>query len=100
MNRQARDSSDQICMGRWSCVRNPMPYSNWTELHYDFTITGQRGTLWWHTHISWLHVSLYGAIIIHPKKHIAYPYSRPHKELPILFGTELITHEFCIKITV
>lgn len=53
---------------------------------YNFTITGQRGTLWWHAHISWLRASLYGAIIIHPKKHVAYPFPRPHQEVPILLG--------------
>lgn len=53
---------------------------------YNFTITGQRGTLWWHAHISWLRATLYGPIIIHPKKHATYPFPKPHQESPILFG--------------
>ncbi|XP_060202216.1 laccase-4 isoform X2 [Lycium barbarum] len=53
---------------------------------YNFTITGQRGTLFWHAHISWLRATLYGPIIILPKKGVAYPFPQPFKEVPILFG--------------
>ncbi|GAA0147628.1 oxidase [Lithospermum erythrorhizon] len=53
---------------------------------YNFTITGQRGTLWWHAHSSWLRSTVYGPIIIHPKKNVAYPFEKPHKEVPIIFG--------------
>eukprot|EP01018_Ginkgo_biloba_P040823 Gb_14614 [translate_table: standard] len=53
---------------------------------YNFTITGQRGTLRWHAHISWLRASIYGPIIIYPKKHASYPFPKPHQEIPILFG--------------
>ncbi|OIT01152.1 PREDICTED: laccase-17-like [Nicotiana attenuata] len=53
---------------------------------YNFTITGQRGTLFWHAHIFWLRVTLYGPIVILPKKDVAYPFPQPFKEIPILFG--------------
>ncbi|XAR60634.1 Laccase [Bertholletia excelsa] len=53
---------------------------------YNFTIVGQRGTLWWHAHISWLRATLYGPIIIYPKRNVPYPFPKPHKEVPILFG--------------
>ncbi|XP_031276855.1 laccase-17-like [Pistacia vera] len=53
---------------------------------YNFTITGQRGTLLWHAHISWLRSTLYGPIIIFPKRNESYPFRKPHKEIPILFG--------------
>ncbi|KAJ4849173.1 Laccase-17 [Turnera subulata] len=53
---------------------------------YNFTITGQRGTLLWHAHISWLRSSVYGPIIILPRKNDSYPFEKPHKEIPILFG--------------
>ncbi|KAL0347325.1 UNVERIFIED_CONTAM: Laccase-17 [Sesamum calycinum] len=53
---------------------------------YNFTITGQRGTLFWHAHISWLRVTLYGPIIILPKRGVPYPFPQPHKEVPIVFG--------------
>ncbi|KAJ4764071.1 Laccase [Rhynchospora pubera] len=53
---------------------------------YNFTIRGQKGTLFWHAHISWLRVTLYGAIVILPKKGVPYPFPKPYKEVPILFG--------------
>ncbi|EOY07485.1 hypothetical protein SCA6_001483 [Theobroma cacao] len=53
---------------------------------YNFTITGQRGTLLWHAHISWLRATIYGPIIILPKRNESYPFVKPHKEVTILFG--------------
>ncbi|KAL5708810.1 laccase [Ranunculus cassubicifolius] len=53
---------------------------------YNFTIIGQRGTLWWHAHISWLRSTLYGSIIILLKRNVPYPFPKPHKEVPIIFG--------------
>ncbi|CAN4100983.1 unnamed protein product [Withania somnifera] len=53
---------------------------------YNFTITGQRGTLWWHAHISWMRATLYGPLIIYPKHNAFYPFAKPHKEVPIIFG--------------
>lgn len=53
---------------------------------YNFTVTGQRGTLFWHAHISWLRATLYGPIVILPKKGVSYPFPQPHKEVPIIFG--------------
>ncbi|KMT18360.1 hypothetical protein BVRB_2g025150 [Beta vulgaris subsp. vulgaris] len=53
---------------------------------YNFTITGQRGTLWWHAHISWLRSTLYGPIIILPKRGVPYPFPQPYKEVPLIFG--------------
>ncbi|KAJ3683219.1 hypothetical protein LUZ60_013446 [Juncus effusus] len=53
---------------------------------YNFTIVGQRGTLWWHAHISWLRATLYGPIIILPKLGVPYPFTKPYKEVPLIFG--------------
>ncbi|KAL5789547.1 hypothetical protein ACOSQ2_004435 [Xanthoceras sorbifolium] len=53
---------------------------------YNFTIDGQRGTAWWHAHISWLRSTLYGPIIILPKRGVPYPFSKPYKEIPIILG--------------
>ncbi|CAN4080688.1 unnamed protein product [Withania somnifera] len=53
---------------------------------YNFTIIGQRGTFWWHAHISWLRSTLYGPIIILPKKNTPYPFAKPYKEVPVIFG--------------
>lgn len=53
---------------------------------YNFTLTGQRGTLLWHAHISWLRATLHGAIVILPKKKVPYPFPKPHKEKVIILG--------------
>ncbi|PRQ33825.1 putative laccase [Rosa chinensis] len=53
---------------------------------YNFTIIGQRGTLWWHAHISWLRSTIYGPLIILPKRGVPYPFTKPYKEVPIIFG--------------
>ncbi|XP_020114118.1 putative laccase-11 [Ananas comosus] len=53
---------------------------------YNFTIVGQRGTLWWHAHASWLRVTLYGPLIILPKLGVSYPFPQPYKEVPIMLG--------------
>ncbi|CAA3002678.1 laccase-17 isoform X1 [Olea europaea subsp. europaea] len=53
---------------------------------YNFTVTGQRGTLFWHAHISWLRVTVHGAIVILPKRGVPYPFPQPYKEVPIIFG--------------
>ncbi|XAR65899.1 Laccase [Bertholletia excelsa] len=53
---------------------------------YNFTLTGQRGTLLWHAHISWLRATLHGAIVILPKKDVPYPFPKPHKEEIVILG--------------
>ncbi|KAF5750925.1 Laccase-10 [Tripterygium wilfordii] len=54
---------------------------------YNYTIVGQRGTLFWHAHISWLRATVYGPIVILPKLGVPYPFTKPDKEIPpILFG--------------
>ncbi|KAH9311406.1 hypothetical protein KI387_026441, partial [Taxus chinensis] len=54
---------------------------------YRFTITEQEGTLWWHAHSSWLRATVYGALIIYPKKGTNYPFLEPcHETEPIILG--------------
>ncbi|KAL8129921.1 hypothetical protein V2J09_019076 [Rumex salicifolius] len=53
---------------------------------YKFTLTGQRGTLFWHAHILWLRATVHGAIVILPKLGVPYPFPRPHKEEIIVLG--------------
>nr|CAD1817698.1 unnamed protein product [Ananas comosus var. bracteatus] len=53
---------------------------------YNFTLTGQRGTLLWHAHILWLRVTVHGAIVILPKLRVPYPFPAPHKELVVILG--------------
>ena len=55
---------------------------------YNFIVTGQRGTLWWHAHISWIRASVYGAFIIYPKRHVPYPFPKPDKEVPMIIGRD------------
>ncbi|KAK1298895.1 Laccase-22 [Acorus calamus] len=53
---------------------------------YNFTVTGQRGTLLWHAHILWLRATVHGAMVILPKLHVPYPFPVPHKEVIIILG--------------
>ncbi|CAL9039011.1 unnamed protein product [Musa banksii] len=53
---------------------------------YNFTIVGQRGTLFWHAHISWMRATLYGPIVILPQRGVPYPFPKPYKEIPVIFG--------------
>lgn len=54
---------------------------------YNFTITGQRGTLFWHAHVSWMRATLYGPIVILPKRGVPFPFPvKPYKDIPIIFG--------------
>ncbi|BAT84173.1 hypothetical protein LR48_Vigan03g098700 [Vigna angularis] len=53
---------------------------------YNFTLTGQRGTLLWHAHVNWLRSTLHGAIVILPKLGVPYPFPKPDKELVVILG--------------
>ncbi|KAJ4833974.1 Laccase-4 [Turnera subulata] len=53
---------------------------------YNFTITGQRGTLLWHAHILWLRATVHGAIVILPKPAVPYPFPTPDNEEVIVLG--------------
>ncbi|KAI4299453.1 hypothetical protein L6164_032913 [Bauhinia variegata] len=53
---------------------------------YNFTITGQRGTLLWHAHVTWLRATVHGAIVILPKQGTPYPFPKPDKEKIIVLG--------------
>uniref|UniRef100_A0ACD5ZJX0 Uncharacterized protein n=1 Tax=Avena sativa TaxID=4498 RepID=A0ACD5ZJX0_AVESA len=53
---------------------------------YSFRVVGQRGTLWWHAHFSWLRATLYGALVVLPPRGVAYPFPKPYREVPILLG--------------
>ncbi|GFP93856.1 laccase-4 [Phtheirospermum japonicum] len=66
---------------------------------YNYTITGQRGTLLWHAHILWLRATLHGAIVILPKLGVPYPFPKPQHERVIVLGewwksdTEAVVNE-------
>ncbi|XP_016496465.1 laccase-4-like [Nicotiana tabacum] len=53
---------------------------------YNFTITGQRGTLFWHAHILWLRSTVHGAIVILPKLGVPYPFPKPDHEAVVVLA--------------
>ncbi|XP_060176437.1 laccase-4-like [Lycium barbarum] len=53
---------------------------------YNFTITGQRGTLFWHAHILWLRATMHGAIVILPKLGVPYPFPKPDHEAIVVLA--------------
>lgn len=53
---------------------------------YNFSVPGQRGTLFWHAHFSWLRATVYGPIVILPKRGVPYPFPKPYKAVNIIFG--------------
>ncbi|PIN24544.1 Multicopper oxidase [Handroanthus impetiginosus] len=53
---------------------------------YEFTLVQQKGTLFWHAHVSWLRATVYGAIVIYPKTGVPYPFPYPHEEHIIILG--------------
>ncbi|KAL5722774.1 laccase [Ranunculus cassubicifolius] len=65
---------------------NQCPILPKTSYTYRFNVTEQEGTLWWHAHISRLRETVYGALIIRPRLGRSYPFPKPYKEIPILFG--------------
>ncbi|CAN6471737.1 unnamed protein product [Victoria cruziana] len=62
------------------------PIQSGQSYTYNFTIIGQRGTLFYHAHISWIRATVHGPIIILPKRGFPYPFPKPHMEVPILLG--------------
>ncbi|KAA8519002.1 hypothetical protein F0562_016224 [Nyssa sinensis] len=66
---------------------------------YNFTITGQRGTLLWHAHILWLRATVHGALVILPKLGVPYPFPKPNHEVVVVLGewwksdTEAVVNE-------
>jgi laccase len=67
------------------------PIRTGASFTYVFRVVEQRGTLFWHAHISWLRSTLHGAFIIHPKKPNFSPYvPRNAEEKVIILGTAKI----------
>jgi laccase len=52
---------------------------------YRFSVAGQEGTLWWHAHSSFMRATVYGALVIRPRRG-AYPFRRPDGEKTVLIG--------------
>ncbi|KAH7675078.1 Laccase protein [Dioscorea alata] len=62
------------------------PIQSGNSYTYDFNITGQRGTLWWHAHILWLRATVHGAIVIMPQVGVPYPFPQPDSEAELVLG--------------
>ncbi|KAL6269449.1 hypothetical protein ACE6H2_026360 [Prunus campanulata] len=46
----------------------------------------EEGTIWWHAHSDWSRATVYGPIIVYPKRGASYPFPQPHEEVPIILG--------------
>ncbi|WCJ22442.1 laccase 6 [Euphorbia peplus] len=53
---------------------------------YEFTMVKQKGTFFWHAHVSWLRGTVYGALIVFPKTGVPYPFPKPHEEHIVMLG--------------
>ncbi|KAE9605754.1 hypothetical protein Lal_00024498 [Lupinus albus] len=53
---------------------------------YNFTVVKQKGTFFWHAHVSWLRGTVYGAMIVYPKTMVPYPFKVPYQEHIIILG--------------
>ncbi|GLJ16993.1 hypothetical protein SUGI_0293920 [Cryptomeria japonica] len=63
------------------------PITPGNKFTYNFTITGQEGTLWWHAHITYLRATVHGALVIKPRPGNDYPFlPKPDAEFPIILG--------------
>ncbi|KAK3008361.1 hypothetical protein RJ639_014889 [Escallonia herrerae] len=62
------------------------PIQTGNSYTYNITVSGQRGTLWWHAHILWLRATVYGAIVIMPKEGTPFPFPQPYSEANIVLG--------------
>ncbi|KAJ0637559.1 putative laccase [Helianthus annuus] len=62
------------------------PVQSGQTFTYEFTLIKQKGTLFWHAHFSWLRATVYGALIIYPKKGVPYPFKFPYEEHTVILG--------------
>ncbi|KAK8509691.1 hypothetical protein V6N12_001770 [Hibiscus sabdariffa] len=53
---------------------------------YEFTMVKQKGTFFWHAHVSWLRATVYGAIVVYPKTGVPYPFKQPYEEHIVILG--------------
>ncbi|XP_073102232.1 laccase-6 isoform X2 [Elaeis guineensis] len=53
---------------------------------YEFTLVQQKGTLFWHAHVSWLRGTVHGALVIYPKTGVPYPFPNPYEEHVVILA--------------
>ncbi|XP_073284753.1 laccase-15-like [Primulina huaijiensis] len=62
------------------------PITPGTGFRQNVVLSDEEGTLWWHAHSEWSRATVYGALVILPKKADQYPFPKPYAEVPILLG--------------
>ncbi|KAJ4957362.1 hypothetical protein NE237_014145 [Protea cynaroides] len=62
------------------------PIQGGQSFTYEFSLGQQKGTLFWHAHTSWLRATVYGAIVVHPKTGVPYPFKYPNEEHIVILG--------------
>ncbi|KAK4578061.1 hypothetical protein RGQ29_028263 [Quercus rubra] len=62
------------------------PIQSGQTFTYEFTLVNQKGTFFWHAHVSWLRATLYGAFVVYPKPGVPYPFKYPYQEHILLLG--------------
>ncbi|XP_020227509.1 laccase-6 [Cajanus cajan] len=62
------------------------PIQSGQSFTYNFSVVQQKGTFFWHAHVSWLRGTVYGAMIVYPKTGVPYPFKFPYQEHIIILG--------------
>ncbi|XBI48485.1 hypothetical protein VPH35_112208 [Triticum aestivum] len=62
------------------------PIQSGNTFTYWIIFSEEEGTLWWHAHSDFDRATVHGAIVIHPRRGAAYPFPKPHREIPIILG--------------
>ncbi|GFP79020.1 putative laccase-9 [Phtheirospermum japonicum] len=62
------------------------PIQPGTQFSQKIVLSDEIGTLWWHAHSGWSRATVYGALIIYPRKKNDYPFPTPNAEIPIILG--------------
>jgi len=62
------------------------PIQSGQSFTYNFSVVQQKGTFFWHAHVSWLRGTVHGAMIVYPKAGVPYPFKFPYQEHIIILG--------------
>jgi laccase len=62
------------------------PIRSGQSFTYEFTMVKQKGTFFYHAHVSWLRATVYGGLIVYPKQSVPYPFKHPYEEHVIFLG--------------
>ncbi|KAF4384531.1 hypothetical protein F8388_003838 [Cannabis sativa] len=62
------------------------PIQSGQSFTHKFTLVKQKGTFFWHAHVSWLRATVYGALIVYPRTGVPYPFKHPFQEHIIILG--------------